>query len=344
MEDFGGINKQKIMNKLLVICGPTGVGKTSLALRLAKKFNGEIVSADSRQVYKGMDIGTGKDLPANSKFKILNPKQFQISNFKFQIGYYLFAGIRTWLLDVVTPAQEFSVADYVNLAWKVISDIWKRKKLPIIVGGTGFYIKGLVDGIETLGVPPDWELRQKLQDLSVQKLFEMLARIDPEKAASMNASDRKNPRRLIRAIELASKTPKRALVPRRYTLNPIFIGLKAPYKTLYQRIDKRINEQIKMGAEKEVRKLLKQGCAWDLPAMTAMGYGVWREYFEDKKSLAEVVQKWKFDEHAYARRQMTWFRRDPKIHRFDITRRGWQKKVEQLIKAWYNSYSDAEKS
>ncbi|TSC54145.1 MAG: tRNA isopentenyltransferase MiaA, partial [Microgenomates group bacterium LiPW_16] len=120
-----------------------------LGIRLAKKLNGEIVSADSRQVYIGMDIGTGKDLPVNSKLKTQNSK----------LGYYLIDGIPVWMVDVITPAQEFSVAQYVDLARKAIEDIWNRKKLPIMVGGTGFYIKAIVDGIETMGVPPDWELR-----------------------------------------------------------------------------------------------------------------------------------------------------------------------------------------
>ncbi|PJE67757.1 tRNA (adenosine(37)-N6)-dimethylallyltransferase MiaA [Candidatus Shapirobacteria bacterium CG10_big_fil_rev_8_21_14_0_10_40_9] len=337
-------------NRLLVICGPTATGKTSLAIKMAKKFNGEIISADSRQVYKGMDIATGKELPISSKLQVPSSK-FREPN----LGYYLFDGIPVWMLDVVTPAQEFSVAQYVNLAWKVISDIWKRKKsrpkvedprrkasgLPIIVGGTGFYIKGIIDGIETLGIPPDWKFRRKLQDLSAQKLFEILARIDQEKVASMNVSDRRNPRRLIRAIEVAASNKKLATQKaqkknREHRENVLFIGLMALYKTLYQRIDKRIDEQVKMGAEKEVKRLLKEGYTWDLPAMSAMGYGVWRSYFENKKSLAEVVQKWKFDEHAYARRQMTWFRKDPRVCWFDITSRRWIPKVELLVRRWYN--------
>ena len=158
------VNSQKV----LVVCGPTGVGKTSLALRLAKKFDGEIISADSRQVYKEMDIGTGKDHPEEMKIH---------------------------LIDVVIPNQEFSVAQYVDLAWKAIKDIWKREKLPIIVGGTGFYIKGLIDGIETLGVPPDWKLRKKLSNLDIKKLREILEKTCPERMRGMNESDRNNPRR-----------------------------------------------------------------------------------------------------------------------------------------------------
>ena len=152
---------QTNMNKLLIICGPTATGKTSLGIKLARKFNGEIVSADSRQVYKGMDVATGKDLPVGSKY--------QVSSIKYQkirAGYYLFEGIPVWMLDVVEPNQEFSVAQYIDLGQKVMVDIWRRKKAPIVVGGTGFYIKGLIDGIETLGVEPNWELRNRLEKLT----------------------------------------------------------------------------------------------------------------------------------------------------------------------------------
>ena len=186
------------MNKLLVICGPTATGKTSLGILLAKKVDGEIISADSRQVYIGMDLGTGKDLPKNSEFKIQNSK----------IGYYLFDKIPVWMIDIVKPNQEFSAADFVGLASKVINDINSRNKLSIIVGGTGFYIKALIDGVDTLGIPPDWELRKQLGLKSTAELFEMLSRINSEKSASMNSSDKQNPRRLIRAIEVALKNQK----------------------------------------------------------------------------------------------------------------------------------------
>jgi len=312
------------MNKILVICGPTATGKTSLGINLAKMFNGEIVSADSRQVYKGMDIGTGKDIE-NGKWIMDNGKS----------GHWEVEGIPVWLLDVVTPTQEFSVAQYVELAQKIIEDIWQREKLPIIVGGTGFYIKGLTDGIETLGVEPNWELRNRLEKFSVQKLFEILARLDSSKAASMNASDRKNPRRLIRAIEIANaKTQKPAKTQKNF--DTLLIGLKAPYQQLYQRIDERVDKQVKMGAEEEVKKLIKKGYQWDLPAMSAMGYGVWRPYFEGKETLGEVIKRWKFDEHSYARRQMTWFKRDKRVHWFDIVEKSWEKRVEDLVKSWYN--------
>ncbi|MCJ7792959.1 MAG: hypothetical protein MUP45_03200, partial [Candidatus Marinimicrobia bacterium] len=124
------------------------------------------------------------------------------------------------------------------------------------------------------------------------------------------------------------------------TAEILWIGLKGEFKELYQRIDERVDKQVKIGAEEEVKKLIKKGYQWDLPAMSAMGYGVWRPYFEGKEALGEVIKRWKFDEHSYARRQMTWFKRDKRVHWFDITEHGWQDKVEQLAESWYNP-SDA---
>ena len=173
------------MQKLLVICGPTSVGKTSLAIRLAKKFNGEIVSADSRQVYKKMDIGTGKDLPANSKLQTLNSK----------LGFYLIQSIKLWGYDLVEANEEFNVSEYLNIAKTVITDIQKRGKLPILVGGSGFYIKGVIDGIPTVNIPANKELRNKLESMTAPDLFEKLAELSAERAGSMNSSDKKNPRR-----------------------------------------------------------------------------------------------------------------------------------------------------
>ena len=342
-----------MMNKLLVICGPTATGKTSLGVHLAKKFDGEIVSADSRQVYIGMNVGTGKDIK-NGKW-IMPARQRVRSQAKSggdnrKSGHWEVEGVPIWMLDVVEPNQEFSVAQYVDLAQKVIKDVLKRGKsrlkvedprrrasgLPIIVGGTGFYIKGLIDGIETLGIEPDWELRMRLENLPAQRLFDLLARLDLGKAASMNVSDRKNPRRLARAIELAGKTPESKLDPRPYTLDPLFIGLKAELKELYRRIDRRVEERVKLGVEKEIRKLIKKGYSWNLPAMSAMGYREWQLFFEDKAAKEEAIQKWKFDEHGYARRQLTWFKKDKRINWFDIDKKNWKKRVEDLVKSWYN--------
>jgi len=326
------------MSDLLVICGPTATGKTALAINLAKKFNGEIVSADSRQVYKGMDIGTGKDLPVNPKSKIQNPKlKLKIKN--LTIGFYEVGGVKIWLYDVVEPDYRFNVADYVKCAELVIQNIWQRKKLPILVGGTGFYIKALIDGIETLGVPPDWELREKLRNLEIEKLKEYLKKIAPARLERMNEGDRNNPRRLIRAIEIAKKiqNPKSKIQNKiqnsKFKIqNVLFIGLKAPYGILYEKIDRRVEERVKQGFIKEIQSLLKKGYNWENSAMGAtIGYKEWQPFFERKASKEEIIQRWKYAEHAYTRRQMTWFRKDKRICWFDITSKNWQNKIESLV-------------
>jgi len=332
------------MNKFLIVCGPTATGKTKLGINLAQKFNGEILSADSRQVYQGMTIGTGKDI-SNFKFQISN--SFQISNFKFQIGYYLINGIKLWLLDIVEPNYRFNVADYKKCAEVVLEDIWKRGKLPMIVGGTGFYIKAITEGIGTMGVQPDWEMRKRLSNCSIVELFQMLAKIDPERSQGMNESDRQNPRRLIRAIEVARNLKFEARNSKQIQnsnsqkiINDIlFIGLRVSYETLYQRIDQRVEQRVKDGLEDEINGLLKKGYNWENSALgTTLAYREWKEYFEGKKPKEKVIQKWKYDEHNYARRQMTWFRKTLRHVQgkwFDIDENGWMKEVESLVGNWY---------
>jgi len=309
------------MKKILVICGLTATGKTNLGLKLAKKFNGEIISADSRQVYKGMDIATGKDIGQGEWVK----------------DHWEIEGIPLWLLDIIEPNEEFSVAHFTDLAWEKIKDIWHKGKLPILVGGTGFYLKAIIEDIPSKGVPPNWPLRKKLEKKPIKALFEELAELDSSRAGQMNNSDRQNKRRLIRAIEIARWRVANRLPESQELLifETLFIGLKASLEILYQRIDKRVEEHLKMGAEKEVRGLLKKGFSWDLPSMSAMGYQEWRPFFEGKTNLGEVLTRWKFDEHAYARRQMTWFKKEKQIHWFDITQERWQDKVEKEVFIWY---------
>ncbi len=295
--------------KLLIICGPTATGKTKLGVDLAKRLNGEIVSADSRQVYRGMDIITGKDRPE---------------------------GIKIWLYDVINPDQKFSVADFYGLAWKAISDIWQRGKRPIIVGGTGFYLKALVEGIGTMGIGPDWNLRRQLSNYQISELQIYLKKLDQERWERMNESDRKNPRRLIRAIEIAQNSKSQTPISK-HNVDCLTIGLTAPFKILYERIDRRVEERVKMGAEEEIKKLLDQSYRWDNSVLgTTIGYWEWQEYFEGKMPKEEVIQRWKFDEHNCARRQMTWFKKMKGASWFNIDKEGWQEEVEKLTKAWYS--------
>lgn len=336
------------MSKLLVICGPTATGKTSLGLELAKKFKGDILSADSRQVFQQMNIITGKDVPKNSKWQMLNAKWDGR-----KIGYWQTPeGVRIWLLDLVDPTEEFSVAHWNRVVWTVLAKLWKKGKLPILVGGTGLYIKSVVDGIETIEVPPNKSLRARLSTKSPEELYDILAQLDSVRAAQMNRSDRKNPRRLMRAIEVASWKIEGGLRPSPRLGEPqgsergpqgpagkmdvLMIGLTAPREVLYRRIDGRVEERLKKGAVEEVKKLLKAGVSWDAQSMMALGYRQLRGYFEDNLRLEKVREAWKNAEHKYARQQLTWFKRDKRIRWFDIDKEGWRSQVEKLVQRWYN--------
>lgn len=321
------------MKRLLVICGPTATGKTSLAISLAKKFNGEIISADSRQVYKGMNIGTGKDLPKNSKLEIRNSKLG---------GSYKVAGVSIWGYDIADPKKGFSVGQYIKIARMVVENIWARGRLPILMGGTGLYIKGVVDGIPTANIRPNIKLRKSLAEKNTDELFETLATIDPLKAASLNQSDRQNPRRLIRAIEVGLRAKQKNISMNKLIdrgANVLFIGLWAPKDNLFERIKARVDERIRAGIEKEIKTLLSGGIKWKSQAMDSLGYRGWEGYFKKPNEISKevVALAWKTEEHKYAKRQMTWFKKDKRIEWFDISRLGFGKSIENLVQKWYSN-------
>lgn len=280
------------MNKLLVICGPTATGKTQLALKLAGKFNGVVVSADSRQVYKYMDIGTGKE---GNVF-----------------GY-----------DLVLPNEDFSVSQYMKYVHQKIEEILSNKKLPILVGGSGLYIKAVVDGIETAQVVPDKVLRDNLKNKTLQELLEILRNSDPQKASVMNQSDRQNPRRLIRAIEVASqKNQYHNNLASKVVFNSLFIGLTGSQEELKRRINTRVDDRIKMGFQKEI-DFLKDHGYWDGVRCSTLGYREWPD-----------VDQWKVQELKYAKRQLTWFKKDTRINWLDISSPNFQEKAEILVENW----------
>jgi tRNA dimethylallyltransferase len=318
------------MKKILVICGPTATGKTALALSLAKIFDGEVISADSRQVYIGMDIGTGKDLPNNAR--------------KFK-DHYEISGIKLWGYDLVDARAPFSVAQYVTFAKKTIKKIINRGHIPILVGGTGLYIKGVIDGIETAYIPRNIELRKNLVGRAVSELFESLAQLDPIKAASLNASDKLNPRRLVRAIEVSQWELNRGRIKKgkENKFDTLFIGLTAPKETLFASIDKRVKARIKQGFVKEVKKLLKGDIDWEFQSMSSLGYRQLREYFEGRLNLADALDLWGREEKKYVKRQLTWWKHDQRINWFNITGTKWPEKVEKMVKIWYSTY-DAKKN
>ncbi len=276
-------------NKLIVILGPTASGKSDLAIKLAKKFNGEIVSADSRQIYQEMDIGTNK----------LTQKQM--------------SGIKHYLIDLIKPDQEFTLTQYKRLAIKAIKDIQKRGQLPFLVGGTGLYIQTVVDNLQIPRAKPDKKLRNKLEKLSNQELLQQLKKIDPLTAATI---DLNNKRRLIRALEVCLKT-KKPFSQQRKKGQPLFdvcqIGLKLNKKTLERRINQRVEQMFKMGLIKETKKLAKK-YSLDRPAMSGIGYQEINQYLQGKINLRQAKALIKQHTRQYARRQMTWFKKDQRIN------------------------------
>ncbi|MGC8944582.1 MAG: tRNA (adenosine(37)-N6)-dimethylallyltransferase MiaA [Anaerolineae bacterium] len=284
--------------KVLVIVGPTAVGKTALSLYLAERLEGEVVSADSRLFYRGMDIGTAKPTPEER------------------------ARVPHHLIDITDPDDTVGLARFLRLAQAAIADIRARGRLPIVVGGTGQYIRALVEGWTPPAVPPDPALRAELEEQTrregLEALLARLAALDPEAAARV---DPRNPRRVVRALEVALRAgPARpGRIPPPY--DALQIGLTMDRPALYARADARLEEMVRAGLVEEIRGLLEAGYGWDLPAMSALNYRQFRPYFEGRATLEEVLAHIRRDTRRFIRHQYNWFRpSDPRIRWFDAAR------------------------
>lgn len=298
------------MEKILVILGPTATGKTDLALMLAKKFNGELVACDSRQVYSCLDIGTGK-LPSKEV--------------KYSKGekFWIIDGIKVWMYDVVDPDKQYSVAAYVKDARVIIDDISNRAKLPIVVGGTGLYLRGLLDGFSNLVIPINAKLRDELSKLSLNELLEKLKKVDRRKWELLNESDRKNKRRLLRSIEVIlmypykDKTQMQSLISQNYDI--LKIGLTAPRDVLYKKIDSRLDLRFSQGLIEEAKNLYKKGLSLERMKQLGLEYGVLADYMNGAITKDQLVDNLKIKIHQYAKRQLTWFKKEKDVNWFDIT-------------------------
>lgn len=297
--------------KLLVILGPTASGKSTLAVRLAKQFSGEVISADSRQVYRGLDIGSSKITPDEIR------------------------GVPHHLLSVAEPNDYFSVADFKKLADTTIADILRRGKLPILAGGTGLYIRAVVDNVVPPEVPPDEQLRQELAEKSSEELYAELKRLDPARAETI---ERENPRRLIRAIEIArtlGSVPEADLAfPADYRKSPydvLQIGLKVPMETLRERIKVRVRERLERGWVDEARELLDNGLAPERLVEFGLGYRVIAGNFNNPVTTEKLVANITLAERRYAKRQLRWFKRDPRIQWFTPDK---QDMIVQTVTSW----------
>ena len=292
-------------SKILVILGPTATGKSDLAVELALKFNGEIISADSRQVYKGMDLGTGK----------ITKKEMR------DVPHYM--------LDIVNPNSVYNVAKYKAKAEKIIADIIKREKLPIICGGTGFYIDSLVKNIFLPDVPPDYKLRKKLEKDNCEKLMKQLKKLDPKIAKTI---DSKNKVKIIRAIEIAKKLGKVPEIKFKPIYDAIQIGLIAPDKILKERIKTRLLKRIKLGMLREGKKLHKQGLSWKRMEALGLEYRYMARHLSGKISLEQMINELNSKIWQFARRQKTWFRRDKEIKWYMVGSKSDKKISSYLIK------------
>lgn len=281
---------------LVVVVGPTAVGKSKLAVKIGQRLDGEIVSADSMQVYRYMDIGTAKITLEEQE------------------------GIRHHLINIVDPGEPFNVAKYKRMAEAVISDIHSHGKLPIMVGGTGLYVKAVVDGLDVAGYGADQELRARLHNLAETKgtgfLYDALMEIDPETALRLHRNDL---RRIIRALEVYYTTGTPISQQQRAWENPdpeyllVMVGLIMNRTKLYQRINDRVDKMIEDGLVHEVRNLMEQGYLTESSAAQALGYKEIVEYLVGKCSFEEAVFKLKQSTRRYAKRQLTWFRKDSRI-------------------------------
>lgn len=300
------INKPKV----LVILGPTASGKTSLGVKLASKLKGEIISADSRQVFRGMDIGTGKDLGEYGK-----------------IPYHL--------IDVVNPEEEFNLAKYQKLVGKAIKDILSRGKLPIIVGGTGLYLQAIVDGYNLDKNVPDPKRRAELTAMSVAQLYKILEQEKPEFAASINNSDRNNPRRLIRYIEIMESgvTPKK-ISKKTSPYDFLLLGLQQDDEVMRERILKRLQDRLdNENMIGEVESLIDNGVSLTRLNDFGLEYRHIAWYLQDKLDYDEMVSRLGIAIYRFAKRQKTWFRRWEKQGRV-INWVSDLKEASKIIKNW----------
>jgi tRNA dimethylallyltransferase len=299
--------------KLVVIAGPTAVGKTFAGIELALRFNGEVINADSRYLYRGMDIGVAKPNALERR------------------------GVPHHVIDVVDPGDEMSLATYQQLAYSAIDQTIGRGHLPILVGGTPLYINAVVEGWRIPEVSPDWPFRKRLEEeaaeFGVDRLQDRLNDVDPIAAERCGT----NLRRIIRALEIYEATgrPMSSLEgkgPRPY--ETLELWLTMPRQRLHQAVDKRVDDQIANGLVEEVRTLLEGGLDPAAPSMSSLGYRQLVPFIEGEQSLEEAVQQIKVDTHRYVRHQETWLRRNPRLQKIDVTEPDWIEKVAGLVEAF----------
>lgn len=294
--------------KILVIVGPTASGKSALGVRLAKKFGGEVVSADSRQVYRGLTIGTGKITKREMK------------------------GVPHHLLDVASPKRTFSAGDYTKLARNTIA---RMEALPIVVGGTGFYIDALLDRIALPDVPPNPVLRKRYNNYAIAELLYLLKKADPKRAQMMNTpSERNNKVRLIRALEIAAARGVKKSPERVSAYDILWIGIKPPFAVLEKNISKRLAARMQTGMIAEAQRLHKAGLSYKRMEALGLEYRSLARFLQKKISRAEMIAELQRDIRRYAKKQLMYWNRNGEIQWFDPKD---VRKVESAVTKWLNT-------
>ncbi|MFA6227873.1 MAG: tRNA (adenosine(37)-N6)-dimethylallyltransferase MiaA [Patescibacteria group bacterium] len=308
--------------KLIVILGPTATGKTRLAVALARRFGGEIISADSRQVYRGMDIGTGKDLQeyvlTGSAVKSTGRTGRALKGHSGRVlgGHKTTGNMPYHLIDIIQPMTPFNVAKYQKLAYRSIEGVLARGKVPILCGGTGLYIDAVTRGYEFGGALADKELkalRNRLDKLSLPRLLARLKKID---LPTYKTIDRKNRRRVQRAVEIYYQTGRKKSVgdrPVKSDYDLLIIGVKFPLAEIYRRIDSRLETRIKEGMIKEIKKLRRQGVSWKRLEEFGLEYRYVSRYLRGLIGYREMLEQLRNEIHHFAKRQLTWFKRNKDI-------------------------------
>lgn len=297
-----------MLPKIVCIVGPTASGKTAVGIAIAKLFDGEVIAADSRTVYRGMDIGTAK--PEGERMRAAGSTMSLTS--LFAPPCFDVEGVPHWGFDLVDPDGSFTAVDFQKFADERIADILSRGKLPVIVGGTGLYIRALIDRPTFTNVPPNPEMRAVLEKMTTQELLDEIAERDPDAIAHLDEDNRV---RLVRALEILRTSGKPLSMeqqkePAKY--DALQIGMDVEREALYARIDQRVDEMVGRGLVDEVRRLKDQyGC--ETNAMSGIGYRQTCDFFAGKVKLRDAVLRIKYDTHHYAKRQITWFARDERV-------------------------------
>lgn len=321
-----GGGKKRALPRVLCIIGPTSSGKTLLGITLAKVFDGEIINADARQVYREFSIGTGKPIGGHRTSKGGRSS-------------YLFEDIPHYLMDYLPPTESLTVAEWREKALLAIRGIRERKHVPIIVGGTGLYIQALVDNYTIPSVPPQESFRRAMSNKKLDELVKLLLRLDP---AAEKLVDLKNPRRVLRALEVATFTGKpftEQKVSAKPVIDALLIAIKRERDELRRRIDAAIEAYIEAGWLDEIRRLRDLGISWDAPAMTSIGYRELGAYLRGECTLDQAIDKTKKATWQYAKRQLTWFKRDKRIHWVES-----EEEAETLVKNWITRRAKSDRS